>query len=157
MLFKKTAALEAHLKSLDILHDVHAVSVALETPLLSNLSVIENIALIQEVHQRVVREVAHSNALEKLRLLGLEKIAKSRIATCSQFERFCVSMIRASMMLDAKIYIILPLQQFHTNNSIEDTLQSVCDINIQEQVIILDLVSNIEEYKLKGATCHIIE
>jgi len=90
-------------------------------------------------------------------MLGLETIAKSRIATCSPFERFCASMIRASMMLDAKIYIILPLQQFHTNNSIEDTVQTICDINIQEQVSVLDLISNIEEYKLKGVTCHIIE
>ena len=105
----------------------------------------------------MVRKAAHANALEKLRLLGLESIAESRIATCSQFERFCISMIRASMMLDAKIYIILPLQQFHTNSSIEDTLQSVCTINIQERVTILDLVSNMEEYQLKGATCHIIE
>ncbi len=125
--------------------------------MLSNLSVIENIALIQEVHERLTREAAHENALDKLRLLGLEAIAKSRIASCSQFEYFCISMIRASMMLDAKIYIILPLQQFHTNSSIEDMVHSICNINIQEHVIILDLVSNIEEYKLKGVSCHIIE
>ena len=157
MLFHKIAALDAHVKSLDIVHDAHAVSVSFETPLLSNLSVVENIALIQEVHQGLAREAAHLNALEKLRLLRLEHIAKSRIATCSRFERFCVSMIRASMMLDAKIYIILPLQQFHTNNSIGDAVQSVCDINIQEEAIILDLVSNMDEYKVKGVTCHIIE
>jgi len=125
--------------------------------LLSNLSVVENIALIEEVHQGLARKAAHLNALEKLHVLGLEQIAASRIAICSRFERFCVSMIRASMMVDAKIYVILPLQQFHTNNSIGDTVQSVCDINIQEQVAILDLVSNMEEYKLKGVTCHIIE
>ena len=96
-------------------------------------------------------------ALKKLKLLGLESIAKSRLVTCSKFELFCVSLIRASMMRDAKIYIILPLQQFHTNNSIEDTVKSICDVNIQERVSILDLVSNIDDYKLKGVTCHIIE
>ncbi len=137
--------------------DKHVVSVSLETPLLSNLSIIENIALIEEVHQRLPREVAHKNALDKLTLLNLENIVTSRVATCSQFERFRVEMIRASMMLDAKIYIILPLQQFHTNNSIEDMMQSIEGLKIQERVTILDLLTNIEEYKHIGVTCHIIE
>ena len=157
MLFKKVTALETHVQALDIFNDAQAVSVSRDVPLLSNLNVIENIALIQEVHQGLVREVAHTNALEKLSLLKLTSVAKSRIATCSQFERFCISMIRASMMLDAKIYIISPLQQFHTNSSIEDMMHSIFDINIQEEVTILDLFSNIEEYKLEGVTCHIIE
>jgi len=126
-------------------------------PLLSNLTVIENIALIEEVHERLPREIAHRNALEKLGLLRLETIAASRIATCSQFERFSVEMIRASMMLDVKIYIILPLQQFHTNNSIGDMMQLIVDINVEERVTILDLYSNIEKYKRKGVPCHIIE
>ena len=131
--------------------------VSLETPLLSNLTVIENIALIEEVHQRLPREMAHKNAMEKLTLLELNTIAESRITTCSQFERFKVAIIRASMMLDAKIYIVLPLQQFHTNNSTEDMIQSIVDINIEENTTVLDLVSNLEEYHRKGVTCHIIE
>ena len=125
--------------------------------MLSNLTVIENIALIEEVHQRLPREVAHINALEKLTQLGLGTIAQSRIGSCSQFERFSVSMIRASMMLDAKIYIVLPLQQFHTNNSIEDMMKSITDLNVEESITVLDVVSNLEEYKRKGVSCHITE
>jgi len=143
--------------SLNLFYDVNGVPVSLEAPLLSNLTVIENIALIEEVHQRLPREAAHKNALKKLTRLRLETIAQSRIAPCSKFERFSISMIRASMMLDAKIYIVLPLQQFHTNSSIGDMMQSIVDLNIEERTTVLDLVSNLEEYKLKGVACHIIE
>ena len=145
------------MQSLNVLYDAHIVSVSLETPLLSNLSIIENIALIEEVHQNLPREVAHTNALEKLSLLRLETIAMSRIASCNQFEYFNVLLIRASMMLDAKIYVVLPLQQFHTNSSIGDMLQSIVDVSVEEKITILDLVSSVEDYKLKGVICHIIE
>ena len=66
-------------------------------------------------------------------------------------------LIRASMLQDAKILIITPIQLFHTENTIADILELISILNLQNRVLFLDLHLNEEEYKDKGLTCHIIK
>jgi len=72
------------------------------------------------------------------------------------YERFGATLIRASMMKDAKILIISALQQFHTHDTIGDVLELISILKLEERVIFLDLMLNEIEYKDKGITCHII-
>jgi len=131
--------------------------VSRKTPLLSNLNIIENIALIEEVHQRVPRELSHRHVLEKLKAVNMQKIAQYRTSQCNEYENFVARLIRASMMQYATIIIISPLQQFFSKEPVDVLINVICDLKIEDSVEILDLTLYENDYADKGVECHIIK
>lgn len=130
--------------------------VSLRTPLLSNLDMVENIALIEEVHQRIPRVSAHANALKLLKKLNMRHLAHKRTSQCNEYEQFTVSLIRASMMQSAEIVIVSPLTQYSSKDPIGDLIQVLDALEITKSVMILDIKLYEKEYEMKGFPCHII-
>ncbi len=132
------------------------VVVSSHTPLLSNLNIIENIALIEEVHQRYDRVSAHNNALKKLSLLNMESLATKRPSQCNTLELFSLMLIRASMMQYVTIVIITPLVQYQSSNPVDHLINTLQILEIENRTLILDLALYKNDYKEKGLTCHTI-
>lgn len=117
---------------------------------------IENIALIEEVHQRTSRLQAHAHAMEKLRKLKLEPLATKRTSQCNEYEHFAIALIRASMMQYVTIVIITPLVQYSSKDPIEDLKQMIDSLEIDNPILVLDLKLYESEYEAKGFTCNTI-
>ena len=105
--------------------------VSLDAPLISNLSVLSNIALIKQYHGRLsVREVED---IAKMRLmkLHLEDIATKRNPVLLEEQRFCVMVLRAVMVEDAMLVIDRPFKimpDLDDTRFIRDVLTSVDDL-----------------------------
>lgn len=154
-LFYDIQSLELYYKQLSKERGTH-VSVSIHTPFLSNLNVIENIALIEEIHQRFDRVKSHHNAMKKMQLLDLEHLATQHPSKCSEIEKFSLALIRASMMRDVTIVIITPLVQYPSQAPIEQLEKIMQILAIQKRTIILDLTLYENDYNEKGLTCHTI-
>jgi len=130
--------------------------VSLRTPLLSNLDIVENIALIEEVHQKVSRINAHTNAINKLKKINSQHLANNRTSQCNEYEHFIAGLIRASMMQYATIIIVTPLMQYSSIDPIGDMQRVIHALEITVPIIILDLKLYEKEYEAKGLICHTI-
>jgi ABC-type lipoprotein export system ATPase subunit len=101
-----------------------------DVPLISNLDIWANIALIRQYHQNVPKDKARCLAIDYLNRFNLEKIAYHRNATLTGEERFYVMLLRAVMVPDVVIVIDRPFMimpdlinpQFMNNalNTVED-------------------------------------
>jgi ABC-type lipoprotein export system ATPase subunit len=131
--------------------------VSLKTPLLSNLNIVENIALIQEVHLRVPRIESHRRVLELFNVVNIQKIAQYSTTHCSDYEKFAARLIRASMMQYATIIIISPLQQFFSKEPIDVLVKLILDLKLEKRVEILDLTLYENDYTDRGLLCHIVK
>ena len=89
-------------------HQVGLVS--LEAPLISNLSVLENIALIRQYHSRLSRCRAEELARKCLRRLQLEDLAGRRNPSLREEQRFCVMVLRAVMLEDSILVLDRPFE-----------------------------------------------
>ncbi len=132
------------------------VVVSSHTPLLSNLNVIENIALIEEVHQRYNRDISHKNAFIKLSQFNMQSLASKKVSQCNELEKFTLVLIRASMMKNVTIVIVTPLVQYQSQDSLDYLLRAMQILKIEKRTVILDLSLYKNDYKEKGLTCHII-
>lgn len=128
--------------------------VSKQTPLLSNLTVIENIALIPEVHEGLSRSESHHAAREKLKKAGMEKLSSSRTSQCDEYETFVIGLIRASMMRYATIVIIRPMQQYYAPDPIGELIRLIHTLEIDLPVWVLDLKLHENSYREKGLECH---
>jgi ABC-type lipoprotein export system ATPase subunit len=72
--------------------------VSLDAPLISNLSVLGNIALIKQYHGRLSVREAEDIAKIRLKNLQLEDIAAKRNSALVEEQRFCVMVLRAVMV-----------------------------------------------------------
>jgi len=84
--------------------------VSADAPLISNLDVWRNIALIYEYHRNIPERKAEVFVIECLKRYGLESIAYKRNTFLSEEERFCVMLLRAAMLSDAVIVIDRPFK-----------------------------------------------
>ena len=150
--FDKIQTLEEYYKTLSKEYGKY-VAVSPHTPLLSNLNIIENIALIEEVHQRYNRDTSHKNALKKLEKLNMQYLATKQLSECNEFEKFSLMLIRASMMQYVTIVIITPLVQYQSQDSLEYLTQTMKILEIEKRTIILDLSLYKNDYKEKGLLC----
>lgn len=82
--------------------------ISLDVPLISNLDVWHNIALIRQYHNNLPEEKARLLALQCLRRFQLEGIACKRNPFLSAEERFCAMLLRAAMVNDSVIIIDRP-------------------------------------------------
>jgi ABC-type sugar transport system ATPase subunit len=82
----------------------------MDAPLISNLPVWSNIALIRQYHENMSREAARALAVELLERFGLAGVPEKRKASLKAEELFCVMLIRAAMVRDAMIVLDRPFR-----------------------------------------------
>ncbi len=116
---------------------------------------LENIALIKEVHEHLPTKSAQAEAREALAKIELEKISLFRVNMCDAYEIFCVSLIRAMMSNDKRLIIISPLNLLDSLSSIDDLVDIINKLQMNKDILILDTLSNETHYK--EASCNIVK
>jgi ABC-type nitrate/sulfonate/bicarbonate transport system ATPase subunit len=105
--------------------------VSLNAPLISNLSVLGNIALIKQYHGGLSVRGAEDIARANLMKLHLEEIAMKRNPVLAEGQRFCVMLLRAVMVESAVVVIDRPFKimpALDDTRFIRDVLSSVDDL-----------------------------
>jgi len=105
--------------------------VSLDAPLISNLSVWSNIALIPQYHQNMPVHEAKALAESLLRRFSMESIAERRNHSLTMEERFCAMLLRAVMVRDAILVLDRPFSILTTPRNkrfLTDTLRKVDDL-----------------------------
>ncbi|MBL0708699.1 MAG: hypothetical protein JJW00_06605 [Sulfurimonas sp.] len=128
--------------------------VSKDTPLISNLNILENIALIKEVHQFLKTSKAQEEALSYLKKINLQDISKNRPTQCTSLEIFYISFIRALMTKDMNVIILTPFYLIDNLRDIETILSTIKKLYIMKNILILDTFSN--EVHYKGCSCNMI-
>lgn len=128
-----------------------AAVVSKKLPLLSNLNMLENIALIPEVHQSMQVKQAESLALEYLQKLGQESVALNRLAQCNETEVFYVKLIRAILAPKPEVLIVMPTTLIDSQQSTNFICDAVTKLATDKTVSIIDLKTNENHYL--GESC----
>ncbi len=117
---------------------------------------IENIALIMQVHDHLSRKKAQKLAYDALKALGLIHLAPLRYDACSDKDIFYIQLIRAFVQKGDKIIIDQPFVFLAEENSINFILDALDALLIPyQQVLIIDLEHQQSHYK--EVSCHIEE
>lgn len=124
-------------------------------PLISNLNILENIAIIKEVHKNKTIKKAEDEALELLKRISLEDIADKRITQCNEFEIFCAMLIRAMMNEKKHIIIVTPFSLITALLDMKEITDIIDILDIKKDIIIVDMQNNRTNYE--GDLCHIVE
>jgi len=117
-------------------------------PLISNLSVLQNVALIKEYHARWPRKKAEGVTWAYLEKMGMVEIGNKRNPALSPKERFVAMVLRAAFMEGELVVIDRPfvlMPAVNTADFVINTLQVVEDLF--NQGIILDYVWNTDRYE----------
>jgi ABC-type lipoprotein export system ATPase subunit len=115
-------------------------------PLISNLSVVENISLILEYHGGIPTKKAIDIALVRLSLIGMEEIANKREPHISHRERFATMFLRASIV-PCEVLIDRPFLILETDKDadfIYEVLTKTADF--YKTVAVFDFSWNKERY-----------
>ena len=115
---------------------------------------VENISLIKEVQEFMGIDEAQKLALEYLKTISYEAIARKRVNNCSEVEIFYVKFVRALFSDAQNIYITTPLAMLQSIDGIDEIVNNLLKYDTQKNIVILDLDSN--EYKYKGSSCNTI-
>jgi ABC-type lipoprotein export system ATPase subunit len=91
-------------------HKTHLGLVSLAVPLISNLPVWSNIALIRQYHENTPREEAKALVVGILKRFDMAGIAEQRNPSLKKEELFCVMLIRAAMVRDAVVVLDRPFR-----------------------------------------------
>ncbi len=105
--------------------------VSLTAPLISNLSVWGNIALVPQYHQNKPEREARAETLGLLGRFGMEQVAERRNAGLTAEERFCTMLLRAAMVANAVLVLDRPfsiLTTVRAGHSLADALRKVDDL-----------------------------
>lgn len=114
---------------------------------------LENIALIKEVHEFMQTSLAQEEALNYLSKIDLQNIGKNRLSQCSSLEIFYTSFIRALMTKEMNVIIITPFHLIDNLREIETILSSIDKLDVKKEILILDTISNEAHYE--GCLCNI--
>jgi ABC-type lipoprotein export system ATPase subunit len=104
--------------------------VSLDVPLISNLDVWVNIALIKQYHENLSADKAYELVLRYLTRYSLEDISNKRNPTLTNRERFCAMLLRAAMVRDSIVVIDRPftiIPDVQDDRFIYDSLKAVDD------------------------------
>jgi len=82
--------------------------VSLETPLIANLAVWSNIALIRQYHENMPQQEARALTETLLHRLGVASIMDKRNPALTTQERFCAMLLRAALVRDALLVLDKP-------------------------------------------------
>ena len=139
MLFEDEVTLGRALKDFTAKHKKNLGFVSLDVPLLSNLDVWVNIALIKQYHENLSSDKAQKLVLSYLARYSLEDISNKRNPALTNRERFCAMLLRAAMVRDSIVVIDRPF-----------TIMP----DIQDDRIIYDAVRTIDD---SYRECHIFD
>jgi ABC-type lipoprotein export system ATPase subunit len=112
-------------------HKRHIGLVSVDVPLISNLDVCDNIALIIQYHRDAPVGEAENHVMNYLMRFHLEAIARKRNPSLSDRERFCAMLVRAVMVDSAVVVIDRPLKllpDLEDNRFFYNTLTTVSDL-----------------------------
>ena len=112
-------------------HKSHLGLVSLEVPLISNLPVWSNIALIRQYHENMPWEEAKRLVLDLLQRFDMAETAEKRNSSLTAEERFCIMLIRAAMVRDAVVVLDRPFRIFpnlRDGRFFTDALRKVDDL-----------------------------
>jgi ABC-type lipoprotein export system ATPase subunit len=130
----------------------HLGLVSIDIPLISNLEVWVNIALIKQYHQNISQVKAEQLVIQYLQRFGMSGIAYKRNPALSREERFCVMLLRAVMVADAVVVIDRPFQilpALQDARFINDALKKVDDS--YHECHIYDYSWNSQRYRIDNA------
>lgn len=130
-LFASETALESELAAFTGLYGRRIGMVSEDVPLISNLDVWINIALIRQYHQNLSGEAAQKEVMGYLRRYKLEMIATKRNPALTDEQRFQVMLLRAAMVADAVVVIDRPfklLPALQDSRFIGDSLHVIADL-----------------------------
>jgi ABC-type sugar transport system ATPase subunit len=105
--------------------------VSLEVPLISNLPVWSNIALIRQYHKNMPWKEAKTQVLDLLQRFGMAAAAEKRNPSLTAEERFCIMLIRAALVRDAVVVLDRPfriLPDLPDGRFFTDSLRKVDDL-----------------------------
>ena len=150
--FASEAALESELAAFTSLNRRRFGMVSEDVPLISNLDVWINIALIRQYHQNLSGEAAQKEVMEYLRRYQLERIAHKRTHALTDEQRFRVMLLRAAMVADAVVVIDRPfklLPALKDSRFIVDSLHIIADLYHKSYVF--DYLWFEERYRISDA------
>ena len=130
-LYADEAALENELAAFTNLYRQRIGIVSEDVPLISNLDVWINIALIRQYHQNLSGEAAQEEVMGYLHRYQLEMIAHKRTHALTAEQRFRVMLLRAAMVADAVVVIDRPfklLPALQDSRFIDDSLHIIADL-----------------------------
>jgi hypothetical protein len=122
--------------------------VAADVPLISNLDILGNLALIKQYREDLPKLEAESLVLSYLRRFDLERIAFRRNPALTAEERFCAMLVRAVLVPEACVVIDRPLKivpDLQDNRFFRDMLTKVSDS--WSSCVIIDYPWNRERYE----------
>ena len=125
------------------------------TPLISNLNMLENIALIKEVHELISIDEAEEIANKALSKIGLSNIGLFRLNQCSSMDVFYVMLIRALMTKEMNVIIVTPFALIKNIRNIKKVIDNINILNSEKTIYLLDDIANETHYK--GCSCHIVK
>lgn len=111
--------------------------VSLDAPLISNLPVWSNIALIRQFHGNMPRDASRSMTLELLDRLDLAAIADLRVSALSAEQRFCAMLLRAAMVQDPLVVLDRPfgiLTHLREGRFILEALRKLDDLIVETHI-----------------------
>ena len=148
-LFEDEVTLGKELNDFTAQHKKNLGLVSLDVPLLSNLDVWVNIALIKQYHENLSADKAQKLVLSYLARYGLEDISSKRNPALTNKERFCAMLLRAAMVMDAMVVIDRPftiIPDVQDDRFIYETLKAVDDS--YRECHIFDYIWSKERYKM---------
>ena len=128
-------------------HSGHLGLVSLNAPLISNLSVLNNITLIKEFHHHMSRRRADALVLSCLERMNLAHIAPKRNPALTNAERFCAMVLRATMVEENAVLIDRPFKiipELQDSNFIGEVLKTFDDL--LHECCVFDYIWNRDRY-----------
>jgi len=115
---------------------------------------LENIAIIKEVHELKATVDAQEEATQYLKKIHLESIGTNRLTQCSELEIFYIMLIRALMTKEMNAIISAPFSLINNLREVKTLLKNIEILNNGKNILILDINSNESHYI--GSSCTII-
>ena len=126
--------------------------VSWDVPLISNLDVWINIALIKQYHENLSIEAAREEVMGYLRRYQLDTVAHKRNPALTAEQRFQVMLLRATMVAKAVVVIDRPFRlmpALQDSRFIDDSLHVISDL--YERSYIFDYIWFKDRYRTKDA------
>jgi len=115
----------------------HAL-ISVNTPLIANLDMLENIAIIHEVHKHKSIKEAQFEALEYLNKIAKADIGLKRMHQINEVEMFYVMVARAMMSEPDTVVLINPLAILNHVEFLAIAMKNLAILNDNKNIIILE-------------------
>ena len=116
---------------------------------------LENIALIKEVHEHLATLKAQEIARAMLKKISQDHLSLYRVSSCTPIEIFYVQFIRAVMMKENKIMIVTPFSLIDNLRNINVIIENIKILTDTKHILIVDMLSN--EIHYEGTACNTVK